>query len=102
VSLHGWQAVAMVALGVGCAVAGVWLPHGDALVALGSTIVGGVVGVLQPWRSPNQRTRAADRTPTAGLGVPLFPPSPDPDKTPRDLPRLPPGVLEDRRKGPPR
>lgn len=80
-------------IGAVLAVAGVVLPHGDALVALGSSVVGGVLGILQPWRSPNQRTRASDRRPTAAEGVT---PAPvlvgDPDKTPTDTRPLPPGL----------
>lgn len=95
--IHGWHVVGALLVGGALAVAGVVLPHGEALVALGSSIVGGVLGVLQPWRSPTQRTRASDRIPTAGQGVPI-PAAPwDPDKTPKDSPRLPPGVTEDRR-----
>lgn len=95
-AIHGWQAVGALVVGAALAVAGVVLPHGEALVALGSSIVGGVLGVLQPWRSPTQRTRASDRIPTAAQGVPIAG-AWDPDKTPKESPRLPPGVDQDRR-----
>jgi hypothetical protein len=78
--LHGWQAIAALLIGAALAVAGVALPHGDALVALGSSIVGGVIGVLQPWRSPQSRGRASDRIPTAAQGVPILPPSGRPEE----------------------
>lgn len=81
-------------VGAALAVAGVVLPHGEALVALGSSIVGGVLGILQPWRSPSQRTRATDRRSTAAEGIT---PAPvlvtDPDKTPTDTRPLPPGLI---------
>jgi hypothetical protein len=87
-------------IGAALAVLGVVLPHGDALVALASSIVGGVLGVLQPWRGPAPRTRASDRRPTNAEGytpVPVM--VTDPDKTPtRPAMPLPPGVIEDRRR----
>jgi hypothetical protein len=73
-SFSGWQAVSALAIGAGLAIAGVWMPNGAALVGLGGSIIGGVIGSLQPWRSPQQRTRASDRVPTAAQGVPIVEP----------------------------
>lgn len=102
-TLNGWQAVACLLIGAACVFGGVLLgQQGTPLVGLGSSIVGACLGILQPWRSPQMRTRAADRTPTAGQGVPIAPPwETDPNyKTPPPQPQLPPGVTEDRRRRP--
>lgn len=67
--LGPWPAVAVIAIGAGLAVLGVWLPNGLALVQLGTFIVGGIMGALQAQRPPGTRTRATDRILTSAEGV---------------------------------
>jgi len=58
--LSGWHAVAALLIGAGLAALGAWLPSGGPLIGLGGAIIGGVLGVSQPQRSPYARDRMSD------------------------------------------
>lgn len=78
-TLSGWQAVAVLTIGAALCVAGVVLgPAGAALIGVGGSIVGGILGMFTT-RSPQARTRASDRRPTMPE---LVAPPWDPEKTP--------------------
>lgn len=96
-TLNGWQTVAVLLIGALCVAGGVLLgPGGTPLVGLGSSIVGACLGILQPWRSPQTRTRRSDTlsgtTPPPQLVAPAW----DPDRTP---PPASSGPGERRRRG---
>jgi hypothetical protein len=76
VTLTGWQAVAILAIGAGLGLAAVFVPseaRALGLMALAGSIIGGVLGMFTA-RSPQSRTRAADRRDTAAGGVQITPP----------------------------
>lgn len=76
-TLTPWQATLWLAMGLGAVVTGVQLGQaGMALVGVGSGVVGAVLGMFTA-RSPQSRTRASDRIPTAAQGTPAVPPGPD-------------------------
>lgn len=59
-NLTGWQLVASLAVGAGLGALGA-IMHADSLVTLAGTILGGVLGLMQPWRGHHPRSRLTDR-----------------------------------------
>ena len=58
-NLSGWQLVAALAVGAAMGVTGAVL-HAPELVTLGGTVLGGVLGLMQPYRGAHPRQRATD------------------------------------------
>lgn len=77
-SLSGWQAALFLAIGAVLALAAGWVPRelASGLIAMASTIIGGVMGMFVA-RSPQSRTRAGDRRATDAGGVPIVTPPPE-------------------------
>lgn len=59
-NLTGWQLIAALIVGGGLGVTGAVIKS-DALITLAGTVLGGVLGLMQPARSPEARTRLSDR-----------------------------------------
>jgi hypothetical protein len=60
VNLSGWQLIAALAVGAAMGVTGAVMKSPE-LVTLGGTVLGGVLGLMQPYRGQHPRTRAEDR-----------------------------------------
>ena len=58
-NLSGWQLIAALTVGAAMGVTGAVL-HSAELVTLGGTVLGGVLGLMQPYRGQHPRTRAGD------------------------------------------
>lgn len=58
-NLSGWQLIAALAVGAAMGVTGAVL-HSAELVTLGGTVLGGVLGLMQPYRGAEPRTRSTD------------------------------------------
>jgi hypothetical protein len=58
-NLSGWQLIAALAVGAAMGVTGSVLKSPE-LVTLGGTVLGGVLGLMQPYRGQHPRTRATD------------------------------------------
>jgi hypothetical protein len=59
VNLSGWQLIAALTVGAAMGVTGAVM-HAPELVTLGGTVLGGVLGLMQPFRGQHPRTRATD------------------------------------------
>lgn len=58
-NLSGWQLIAALTVGAAMGVTGAVL-HSPELVTLGGTVLGGVLGLMQPYRGTEPRTRSTD------------------------------------------
>lgn len=59
-NLTGWQLVVALFVGAALGVTGAAIKS-DALITLAGTVLGGVLGLMQPGRSPESRTRSTDK-----------------------------------------
>lgn len=58
-NLSGWQLIAALSVGAAMGVTGACL-HSAELVTLGGTVLGGVLGLMQPYRGQHPRAHSRD------------------------------------------